>query len=72
MTNVRFSSDNQKVISTGGEDHSVFQWRYIAQGSGEDDLPDHGNGDFSLSSLSIFSEYKNSENIKRTYPRWCH
>ncbi|XP_012942464.1 echinoderm microtubule-associated protein-like 6 isoform X2 [Aplysia californica] len=43
VTNVRFSSDHHKVISTGGEDHSVFQWRFLPQGTGDDDLPDHHN-----------------------------
>ncbi|XP_055878559.1 echinoderm microtubule-associated protein-like 6 isoform X2 [Biomphalaria glabrata] len=43
VTNVRFSNDHQRVISTGGADHSIFQWRFLSQGDGDDDLPDHGN-----------------------------
>lgn len=31
-TNVRWSHDFQWVISTGGADHSVFQWRFIPEG----------------------------------------
>ena len=44
MTNVRFSSDKTRVISTGGADHAVFQWRFLPDGVGtEDDQPDqHG------------------------------
>ena len=47
MTNVRFSNDRHRVISTGGEDHAVFQWRFFATGEGDDDLPDHYNGNHS-------------------------
>ncbi|KAK9412191.1 echinoderm microtubule-associated protein-like 6 [Crotalus adamanteus] len=32
VTNVRWSHDFQWVISTGGADHSVFQWRFIPEG----------------------------------------
>ena len=44
MTNVRFSADKMRVISTGGADHAIFQWRFRPDGIGEDDdLPDqHG------------------------------
>lgn len=33
VTNVRWSSDRTRLISTGGEDHSVFQWRLVPEGS---------------------------------------
>lgn len=32
MTNVRWSSDLQWVVSTGGADHAVFQWRFLPEG----------------------------------------
>lgn len=32
MTNVRFTSDHTKVISTGGADQSIFQWRFLPEG----------------------------------------
>lgn len=44
VTNVRFSNDQYRVISTGGADHAIFQWRFLPEGSGDDDLPDHHNG----------------------------
>ena len=47
MTNVRFSHDKRRVISTGGADHAVFQWRFVPQGAGEDDLPETHNGETS-------------------------
>lgn len=38
MTNVRFISDKRRVISTGGADHGVFQWKFLPEGvEGEDD-----------------------------------
>ena len=33
MTNVRFSCDSTYVISTGGADHAIFQWRFIPENS---------------------------------------
>ncbi|XP_071834835.1 echinoderm microtubule-associated protein-like 6 isoform X3 [Apostichopus japonicus] len=39
VTNVRFSHDRQRVISVGGGDHAIFQWRYIPKGTdNEEDL----------------------------------
>ncbi|XP_076879607.1 echinoderm microtubule-associated protein-like 6 isoform X2 [Brachyhypopomus gauderio] len=32
VTNVRWSHDLQWVVSTGGADHSVFQWRFLPEG----------------------------------------
>lgn len=32
VTSVRWSSDLQWVISTGGADHAVFQWRFLPEG----------------------------------------
>lgn len=44
VTNCRFSADKSRVITTGGADHAVFQWRFLADGVGtDDDMPDqHG------------------------------
>lgn len=28
VTNIRFSLDSQSVLSVGGADHAIFQWRY--------------------------------------------
>ena len=44
VTNCRFSVDRMHVITTGGADHAVFQWRFVAEGVGlDDDIPDqHG------------------------------
>lgn len=46
VTNVRFSSDKLHVISIGGADHSVFQWKFLSQ-AGDDD--DHHNGNANIS-----------------------
>ncbi|KAA8578091.1 hypothetical protein FQN60_011515, partial [Etheostoma spectabile] len=32
VTTVRWSSDLQWVVSTGGADHAVFQWRFLPEG----------------------------------------
>ncbi|XP_035687635.1 echinoderm microtubule-associated protein-like 6 isoform X3 [Branchiostoma floridae] len=32
VTNVRFSHDNSRVVTVGGGDHSIFQWRFIPEG----------------------------------------
>ncbi|XP_071162130.1 echinoderm microtubule-associated protein-like 6 [Mytilus edulis] len=45
VTNVRFSHDRNRVISTGGADHAVFQWRFLPDGSTDSsDLPDPQSG----------------------------
>ncbi|WAR18910.1 EMAL6-like protein [Mya arenaria] len=44
VTNVRFSQDKQRVISTGGGDHAVFQWRFLAEGTTENDIGDPQQG----------------------------
>ncbi|XP_050404782.1 echinoderm microtubule-associated protein-like 6 [Patella vulgata] len=38
VSNVRFSNDKHRVISTGGADHAIFQWRFFPKGSGVDDM----------------------------------
>ena len=44
VTNCRFSTDKTHVITTGGGDHAIFQWKYLPEGIGaDDDIPDqHG------------------------------
>ena len=38
MTNVRFSSDHHHLISVGGADHAIFQWRFLPpKGEGEEE-----------------------------------
>ena len=32
VTNVRWSHDFQWILTTGGADHSVFQWRFLPEG----------------------------------------
>ena len=32
VTNVRFTADGQHVITTGGADHAIFQWKFIPEG----------------------------------------
>ena len=36
VTNVRFSHDMMRVMSVGGGDHAIFQWRYLPDGSRDD------------------------------------
>ncbi len=49
MTNVRFSCDSSYVISTGGADHAIFQWRFVPEGGASDldevasTVGDHGD-----------------------------
>ena len=31
VTNVRFNKDKTRVISIGGADHAVFQWRFLTE-----------------------------------------
>ena len=38
MTNVRFTADNSYLLSTGGGDHAVFQWRVVKEGQDIDGL----------------------------------
>ncbi|KAL3875087.1 hypothetical protein ACJMK2_038022 [Sinanodonta woodiana] len=44
VTNVRFSHDKQRVISTGGADHAIFQWHFLADGSSDKTIPDPQQG----------------------------
>lgn len=36
VTNVRFTQDKRRVITIGGADHAVFQWRFMP----DEDAPD--------------------------------
>ena len=31
VTNVRFTKDKSRVISIGGADHAIFQWRFLTE-----------------------------------------
>ena len=44
VTNVRFSHDMMRVISVGGGDHAIFQWRYLPEGSHGGDGDDVDGG----------------------------
>ena len=35
VTNVRFTANKQHVISVGGADHAIFQWRFVPPGGFE-------------------------------------
>ena len=35
VTNVRFSLDKSRLISTGGADHAIFQWRFVPESVAE-------------------------------------
>ena len=37
VTNIRFTSDQRHVISVGGADHAVFQWRFLPGGVEEEE-----------------------------------
>nr|CAB3242507.1 echinoderm microtubule-associated protein-like 6 [Phallusia mammillata] len=37
VTNVRFSTDNRWLMSTGGADHALFQWSVVTDGTGSTD-----------------------------------
>ena len=37
MTNCRFSTDKNRVLTTGGADHAIFQWRFQGDGFANDD-----------------------------------
>lgn len=45
MTNVRFLSDKRRVISIGGADHGVFQWRFLPTGEEGEEEEDDETGD---------------------------
>ncbi|KAI2658968.1 Echinoderm microtubule-associated protein-like 6 [Labeo rohita] len=47
VTNVRWSHDLQWVLSTGGADHSVFQWRFLPEGSYADSNSGESDSDLS-------------------------
>ena len=45
MTNVRFSNDHSRVITTGGADQSIFQWRFLPEGFRDNQaIPDEAAG----------------------------
>jgi hypothetical protein len=46
VTNIRFNHDHTKVITTGGADQSIFQWRFHPDGfrDGDGGLPEAATG----------------------------
>jgi hypothetical protein len=38
VTNVRFTQDKKRIISIGGADHAIFQWRFIPDTVAEADI----------------------------------
>jgi microtubule-associated protein-like 6 len=38
VTNIRFTKDQTRLISIGGADHAIFQWRFIPEDVGESKL----------------------------------
>ena len=59
VTNVRFSHDMMRVISVGGGDHAIFQWRYLPDGSHDDG--DEADGGAYLESNSDDSDSEASD-----------
>lgn len=60
VTNVRFSHDKSHVITLGGADHAIFQWKFLPEGAAtprdqDDDIYDHQSGKHL--SLDIFIQY---------------
>ncbi len=43
VTNVRFSHDKTRVISTGGGDHAIFLWRFNPEGVPVEETDDSGH-----------------------------
>jgi microtubule-associated protein-like 6 len=52
VTNIRFTKDQSRVISTGGADHAIFQWRFIPEDVGESKL---ANAPVSAGALRMLS-----------------
>lgn len=55
MTNVRFTQDKKRIISIGGADHAIFQWRFMPDDSAPDAESVVGGGEK--------SEFKRSEAV---------
>ena len=41
VTNVRFTCDHRHVISLGGADHAIFQWRFLPGGEEGEEGGEH-------------------------------
>lgn len=72
VTNCRFSADNQRVITTGGADHAVFQWRYLPEGIGmDDDLADQNGMIRTVKNYSIKKVFNKTSIMKnRVFEMW--
>ncbi|XP_033122529.1 echinoderm microtubule-associated protein-like 6 [Anneissia japonica] len=44
VTNVRFTHDKARLISTGGGDHAIFQWHFYPEGVSPNDDTGHDTG----------------------------
>ena len=46
VTNVRFTHDASRLISVGGADHAIFQWRFLPEGVKPEDqvIPEAASG----------------------------
>lgn len=58
VTSVRWSHDFQWVLSTGGADHAVFQWRFIpeAVSNGVSETTPQGKRQSELFDVFIFQK----------------
>ena len=65
VTNVRWSHDFQWVLSTGGADHSVFQWRFIPEGvsNGLLETAPQGKTNYTFSAFFVNKNFKECLNI---------
>ena len=54
VTNVRFTADKHHVISVGGADNAVFQWRFLSGGvEGEEESVAGGAGECVCECVSV-------------------
>ena len=71
VTNIRFSLDGQSVLSVGGADHAIFQWRFNPQeeedGSGGDEFEERD--DTSLLPVDSDVEKDNERSYERLYDK---
>ena len=66
VTNVRFSHDKLRVVSVGGADHAIFQWRFFPDGVHDDeaaDLPDAASGYLDSNSEDSDSEASDADEL---------
>lgn len=56
VTNVRFTQDRSRVITIGGADHAIFQWKFISSANARDveDLQEQNGNELWLWELTEF------------------